>query len=96
MFQLAQLHVVGFCWSSGRAHRAYARLRRQHEAAAAARRRQEVLARQEASGRSDRVCVAIRRQEDVPDLRGTPGEDLLDPQLPLLHPPIHPTRTVFY
>jgi hypothetical protein len=57
------LSHVGFCWSSGRAPRAFARLQRQHESTAAGRRRREVLARREAPGRSDRIGAMPPRGE---------------------------------
>lgn len=93
MFALSH---VGFCWASGRAPRAYARLQRQYESTAAERRRKEVLARLEASGRSDRICVIQPRKEHGVEADRASWDDAVQEQFLPSHHPIPPTRTVFY
>lgn len=90
------LSHVGICWSSGRAPRAYARLLRQYESTAAERRRKEVLARLEASGRSDRIGAIQARRELGVDADRAGWEDVVQEPFLSSHHPLHPTRTVFY
>lgn len=91
MFALSH---VGVCWSSGRAPRAYARLLRQYESTAAERRRKEVLARLEASGRSDRIGAIQPRRELGVDADRAGWEDVVQELFLPSHRPIPPTRTV--
>lgn len=94
--EMFALSHVGFCWSSGRAPRAYARLLRQYDSIAAERRRNEALARLEAPGKSGRIGAIRPRREFGVDVDHAGWEDVIQQPFPPSPQPSTPPRTVFY